>query len=127
MEAHGSIARSRKARGGWYALLVAVGLTSGCASAPQSRSVQLTPPPVDVEATLIQFHGAVSAQMAAGGMELEHYLAVTQWIGDGLRVLHTKPQQWEGQARLDWPRIRSIVVPFENLQAWGVRIDRLVQ
>jgi hypothetical protein len=83
--------------------------------------------PSDVIVELVRFHGDVAAQYQQGGMELEHFLVVTQWIGDELRVLQTQPKQWEGQARLDWPRVRSIVVPFEALGPAVARIDQLVQ
>jgi len=95
----------------------------GCATATSRAQLQ----PADVVAELVQFHGAVADQYAAGGMELEHFLVVTSWIGDLVRVLLARPEQWEGQARLDWPRVRSIIVPFETLAPWGLRLDRWLQ
>jgi len=96
---------------------------SGCAAATSRAQLQ----PADVVAELVQFHGAVAEQYAAGGMELEHFLAVTAWIGDTLRVVQTNPKQWEGQARLTWPRVKSIVVPFEALAPWAATIDGRLQ
>jgi hypothetical protein len=93
---------------------------SGCATVPRVTSV-------DIVAALVQFHGAVAAQYAEGGMELEHFVAVTQWIGDEIRVVQANPRQWEGQARLDWPRVRSMVVPFERLGSAVQRLDALLQ
>jgi hypothetical protein len=95
-------------------------LLTSCATVPRVQ-------PADVVVELIQFHGAVSEQYAAGGMELEHFLVVTQWIGDELRVLQTQPKQWEGQARLRWPVVKSICVPFEALEPWTRRLDGLLQ
>jgi len=102
---------------------LALFLLSGCASATSRAQLQ----PDDVVAELVQFHGAVADRFQQGGMELEHFLAVTAWIGDTLRVVQTRPQQWEGQARLAWPRVRSIVAPFEALAPWGPRLDRWLQ
>jgi hypothetical protein len=106
-------------------LIVALALVlcSACASATSRARVQ----PADIQAELVQFHGAVAAQFQQGGMETEHFLEVTAWIGDALRVVQTNPSQWEGQARLRWPRVRSIVVPFEQLAPWGPRLDRVLQ
>jgi len=95
----------------------------GCATATTRAQLQ----PADVVTALVQFHGAVADQYQVGGLELEHFLEVTAWIGDTLRVVQTQPRQWEGQARLRWPRVRSIVVPFEALAPWAQRIDALVQ
>jgi hypothetical protein len=101
----------------------AILLAAWCASCATVPRVQ----PADVVVKLIQFHGAVADQFQAGGMELEHFLTVTSWIGDELRVLQTNPRQWEGQARLDWPRVKSICVPFESLEPWTRRLDGLLQ
>jgi len=96
---------------------------SGCATATSRARIQ----PSDIVVELVQFHGAVAEQYQAGGMELEHFLVVTAWIGNELRVLQTNPPQWEGQARLDWPRVRSIITPFEHLAPWATKIDGLLQ
>jgi len=104
-------------------ILVLALVLSGCASATSRARVH----PRDIVVELVQFHGAVAEQYQAGGMELEHFLEVTAWIGNEVRVLQTNPQQWEGQARLQWPRVRSIIVPFEHLAHWGPRLDALLQ
>jgi len=104
-------------------VLVLAVLLSGCATATSRARVQ----PSDVVVELVQFHGAVAEQYQQGGMELEHYNVVVAWIGNELRVLQSNPQQWEGQARLQWPRVRSIIVPFEALAPWGPRLDALLQ
>jgi hypothetical protein len=104
-------------------VLVLAAWCASCATATSRARLK----PADVVVELIQFHGAVSAQMAAGGMELEHFLTVTEWIGDELRVLQTNPRQWEGQARLDWRRVKSICVPFDALEPWTRRLDTLLQ
>lgn len=99
---------------------------------PLPGCATVTPPPPqiqprDVVALLVQFHGAVADQFDAGGLELEHYTDVVRWIGDEIRVLQTNPTHWEGQARLGWPRVRSICVTFEPLAPWTQRIDTLLQ
>lgn len=95
-------------------------LLSSCAPQPRLK-------PDDVFVLLIQLHGAVSTQYEAGGMELEHFNTVNKWIGDEIRVLANNSKQWEGQARLDWPRVKSICVPYENLNLITNKIDRLLQ
>lgn len=98
-------------------------LLSGCSTATSRARVH----PSDIVVELVQFHGAVAEQYQQGGMELEHFLVVTAWIGDEIRILQTNPRQWEGQARLDWPRVRSIITPFEHLAPWAAKIDGLLQ
>lgn len=94
-----------------------------CASAVSRATVK----PSDVVVQLIQFHGAVAEQYEQGGMELEHYNVVNQWIASELRILTTNSKQWEGQARLDWPKVRSICAPFELLNPWTRKINELLQ
>lgn len=94
-----------------------------CASATRRATVH----PAAVVAELVQFHGAVAEQFDQGGMELEHYNLVQRWIASEIRVLQANPRQWEGQARLDWPRVKAICVPFESLNPWTHTIDRLLQ
>lgn len=107
------------------AVLAIIGLLwlAGCSTATSRARLQ----PADVVTELVAFHGDVAEQMAAGGMEQEQFLDLTAWIGTVLRVVQTNPQQWEGQARLKYPRVRSIVASFEALAPWGPRLDRLVQ
>jgi len=104
-------------------LLLAGWILASCATAtPRARSQ-----PPDLMTTLIEFHGAVAAQYEAGGMELEHYNVVNTWIGDEVRVLTTNPTHWEGQARLGWPRVRSICLPFESLVDVTHRVEAFLQ
>lgn len=103
-------------------LFMALGL-AGCSTATSRAQLK----PSDVVTQLVRFHGDVADQFQAGGMELEHFLIVMSWIGDEIRVLQTNPKQWEGQARLDWRRVRNICVPFERLEPAVKRIDALMQ
>lgn len=84
-------------------------------------------PRTDVLSQLIQFHGAVAAQYDAGGMELEHYNLINKWIGDEIRILTTNSKQFEGQARLKWPVVRSICAAFDSLAPWTHKIDEMLQ
>ena len=102
-------------------LLTSILLFSSCAT----NQVRVTP--TSVQSTLIQLHGAVSQQYIDGGMELEHFLQVNAWIGDELRIIQNNPKQWEGQARLNYLRIRSILVPYENLVPILTKLDGMIQ
>ena len=97
---------------------------SGCATTATDRA---RGKPADIVAELIQFQAAVGDQYQQGGMDVEHFNVVTSWIGDALRVLQTNPAQFEGQARLKWPVVQSIVVPFESLQPFAARITARLQ
>jgi hypothetical protein len=104
-------------------VVLVVLLLVGCASVTSRSRLK----PNDVVVQLIQFHGAVAEQYDLGGMELEHYNVVNQWIASELRILTTNAKQWEGQARLDWPKVRSICAPFELLAPWTRKINELLQ
>jgi len=104
-------------------VMAALLLLAGCSTATSRARLK----PADVVVALIEFHGAVAEQFDAGGMELEHYNVVNQWIGSEIRILRANPTQWEGQGRLGWFRVKMICLPFENLNAITHRIDALLQ
>jgi hypothetical protein len=88
----------------------------GCALEQHKQLPQLN--------TLIQFNAAV---LDTPGMEDEQRQIIVTWIADGIRVLIVQPKQWEGQARLNWPKVRSMCGPYDNLLVYAAQIDRLLQ
>jgi len=73
---------------------------------------------------LMQFQSAVNQ---TEGMELEQRNTITNWIADGTRILIVNPKKWEGQARLEWPKVRSMCGPYDSLSEWVSKIDKELQ
>lgn len=103
-------------------------LNISCASLNTRNEVRLRN---EVMNTVVEFSGWVNDQYLEGGMESETLAYINSWISMVLRVT-TSPQgksakQWEGQARLDWIKIRSLCGPYDKLNASVIKIDRLLQ
>jgi hypothetical protein len=93
-----------------------------CASNPRPRSA-----PLGALSTLIAFQGAVSERYLEGGMELEHFNFISVWLANGIRILQVNQTQWEGQARLEWPKVRSLCGPYDSLTGWVNKTEALLQ
>jgi len=100
-------------------LIVLVFLVSSCVAKPQ-----IVP---TVQFTLLQFHGALSNQYQVGGMDIDTFNTINDWIVNEIRVTTHNPKQWEGQARLEWNKIRSLCGPYDSLNEWVEKMNRLIQ
>lgn len=102
-------------------------LLAGCASAPTARELPNYFKPATAVQPLIAFQTAVAVQFENGGMDVETFTLIAKWTGGGLRVLRDTPAEWEAFARTDWPKVRSLIGPYEQLESWRAVFDSILQ
>jgi hypothetical protein len=112
------------------AILALVVLTSGCAMLPASQArmrarVNAEWRPATALKPLLGFHAAVLAQPH---LERDDAARIVAWIAHGVEVLNSPhPDQWEAEARVGWPLVRSLLGPYDGLQVWARLFDELLQ